>query len=136
VNVEAAVVAHLASDMAIAALVGTRVYHLKLPQSAKLPAVRVQLIDEQVGYQLRGEDGATPARIQVDAFAAEPAYDVAIAIATAVDDALSGQRFSVGSPAFEVIGVFRLDRRVMYEAEELRLVRVLQDYRVWSRTIH
>lgn len=135
-TVEQAVVEHLAADGGVAALVSTRVYQLRLPQSRTLPAVRVQIIDEPILYHLRGAAGIAGARVQVDAFATEQAYSTAVTLGEAIDAALSGQTFSVGSPAFEVVGVFRLDRRVMYEADELQLVRVLQDYWVWARTSH
>jgi hypothetical protein len=140
VTVEQAVLDHLVADGDVAALVGTRVYQLVLPQGGTLPAVRVQLIDEPVDYHLRGEVDITRARVQVDAYAGEASgvdpYSGATALGEAIHAALSGMKFSVGSPALEVTGVFRQNREVLYEAEELRLVRVLQDYWVWSRTVN
>jgi hypothetical protein len=141
VSVEVAIVQHLSDDAGVTALIAGRVYQLKLPQGATLPAVRVQLIDEPSEYHLRGERSLTRARVQTDAYAGgedfsgDP-YAQAVAVADAVHAAMSGDIFSVGSPIdVEVTGVFRAMRRVLYEAEELRQVRVMQDYIVWSRHV-
>lgn len=136
-TVEQATLEHLKADSAVAALVGARVYQLKLPQKPTLPAVRVQLIDEPVRYHLRGSVAVMRARVQADSYAAEASgsdpYASVTALAAAVDAALSGQRWSDdGSPVtIEVTGCFRQNRMVLYEAEELRLVRVMQDYYVF-----
>jgi hypothetical protein len=140
VSVEEAVRQQLLADAGLAALVGTRVWALVLPEHGDLPAVRVQLVDEPSTYHLRGEDALTRARVQVDAYAEEGAaadpYASAQAVADAVHAALSGVRFAVGSPVSrEVTGAMRDSRRVLYEAEELRQVRVSQDYIVWSRPV-
>ena len=65
-------------------------------------------------------------------------------LATAVADAINGDGSGTGlvgwtgtdggSPvSIEVAAVLRVDRAVGYEAEELRLVRVRQDFIVWWR---
>jgi hypothetical protein len=138
VTVEQVVRERLLADVTLAALVGTRVYMLKLPQKPTLPAVRVQLITEPRGYQLRGEDGAVRSRVQVDAYQYETAtdpYDSVSDVADAASTALSGHRFTdAGSPvSLEVTGAFRQSRRVLYEAEEFRLIRISQDFIVWSK---
>lgn len=138
-TVEGVVRERLLADGPLTALVGTRVYMLKLPQKATLPAVRVQLIDEPKDYQLRGEDGAIRARVQVDAYQYETAtdwYTDASDVADAVDASLSGKTYTdAGSPvSIRVTGGFRQSRRVVHEAvEEFRLVRISQDYLVWWR---
>lgn len=135
-TVEQAVRERLLADAPLAALVGTRVYMLKLPQKPTLPAVRVQLVDEPKEYHLRGEDGATRARVQVDAYQYETAsdpYDSVSDVADAAHAALSGTTFTdATSPAsVEVTGAFRQSRRVLYEADEFRLIRISQDFTVW-----
>lgn len=123
-----------------AALAGGRIYQLKLPQRPTLPAIRVQLIDDGTTTHLRGEDRAIRSRVQVDVYVEDTgdAYDTAVALAQAVHERLVGAPFVVsdgGSPADRgtVTGVFRVLRRPLYEAEELRLVRIQQDYIVWTR---
>lgn len=138
-SVEQAVIAQLVADADVAALVGTRVYQLKLPEQPTLPAVRVQLIDEPLSYHQRGVNGLRRARVQTDAYAWEydtahpEPYATANDLADAIDHALSGQSFSdAESPnTVQVSGCFRETRIPMYEAEELRIVRILQDYIVW-----
>lgn len=139
-TVEEAVIARLVSDTAVDALVAGRVWNLILPESPALPAVRVQLIDAPASYHLRGGHLVERSRVQVDAYAdvaggGDP-YASAVAVADAVHGALSGgPPFSLGSPAdVVVLGAFRETRMPLYEPEELRLVRILQDYQIWART--
>jgi hypothetical protein len=139
-TVEAAVRARLATDAGLEALVGGRVYQLKLPQTVTLPAVLVQLVDELPAYHLRGGVGLTGARVQTDVYAAEASgadpYAVATAVAEAVDAALSGLKGDVGTPpGRHVAGAFRISRRPLYEGESLREVRISQDFAVWSSPI-
>lgn len=127
------IVARLKDVGAVTALVGQRVYGLNLPQKPTLPAVRVQLIDEPNEHHLRGRNDLTRARVQVDVYVAEASgLYLANTIADAVDDAIDAQIFSMGSPATSVTGCFRRMREVMFEANELRLIRIMQDYYVWS----
>lgn len=136
-TVEEAVANHLAATSSVEAIVGERVYQLLLPQSPTYPAVRVQLVDEPGTPHLRGQDGLTRARVQVDGFVessgADP-YAAATALGDAIDAALTGAGFSVGG-ARQITGAHRMLRQVFYEAAELRLVRVLQDFVVWSRPV-
>lgn len=141
-TVEEAVIARLQTVSAVTALVSTRIYLDKLPQSPTYPCVRVQLIDEQTGQHLRGGESLRVARVQVDAFAREVSgvnpYALAVSVADAIhgDDAgsgLQGWSGTLGSPAVTVVSVFRSDRRRYYDPEELRLVTMSQDYQVTFR---
>ncbi len=139
-TVETAVRELLAADAGLEALVAGRVYMLKLPQAATLPAVRVQLVDELPAYHLRGTVGLTGARVQTDVYAAEASgadpYAVAEAVAAAVDAALSGLKGTVGTPpGRHVAGAFRISRRPIYDGAALREVRISQDFAVWSSPI-
>lgn len=132
-SVESAVVAKLKATSAVTALVSTRIYLLKLPQKPTLPAIRVQLIDDPQTKHLRGPNGMTAARVQVDAYQAETAvdpYGSVDSISEAVNDALVYEGFTVAG--IKVQSAERVDRRAMREADELNLVRMLQDFRVWS----
>jgi hypothetical protein len=86
-------------------------------------------------YHLRGAIDVTRARVQADCFAV--GYSSALAVADAVDTALSGQIFFAGGspPLIKVVGCFRQSRMATYEADELRCVRVMQDYDVWSKPV-
>jgi hypothetical protein len=146
VTLEEAVLTRLQALPALEALVATRIFQLKLPEHVVVPAVRVQLVSEQMVYHLRGGRGVRWGRVQVDAYAGEASggdpYAEAAAVAGAIDgDArgdeatgLSGWRGVIGSPPlFRILFIARDDRGIDYEAEERRLVRVRQDYLVWFR---
>lgn len=142
-TVEQAIADRLSSDAGVSALVGTRVWQLKLPQSPTLPAVVVQLISDPSEHHLRGEVGQTRSRVQVDCYGkdsgvADP-YEAVTDVAEAVSDALCGvEPFTVagaGSPSVDryVQFVRRLSRMSMHEGDELRVVRVTQDFLVVSQ---
>lgn len=138
---EVAILDRLKGRAAVAALVGTRVYQLKLPQKPTLPAIRVQLISEPATLHMRGPDGMVRSLIQVDAFANEidaanpDPYGTVTRLADAVDDALHGAAFpsTDSPPSVQVLMVKRENRMPLYEAAELRIVRISQDYYVWWR---
>ena len=139
-RVEEVVRARLLASAGVSSLVGTRIYQLLLQQGVTYPAIRVQLISEPRDYHLRGADGSVRSRVQIDAYAQATSgvdpYDVAGDIADAVREALTGVApfEDGGSPAeLLVTGAFVDSRRVLYEPDELRVVRVSQDVIVWSR---
>jgi hypothetical protein len=139
VTVEEAVIERLLSWPAMSSIVGTRIYQLLIPQSAVLPAVRVQLVDEPLMYHLRGDDGARRSRVQIDHYAdasSGDAYLTARQMSDATENAISGQRFFLGSPSeIEVTGSILIDRRPFFEAEELRQVRMLMEFVIWTKRL-
>ena len=142
-EVETAIRDRLAADAAVSAIVGTRVYRLKLPQNPTLPAVRVQRIS-RVEYEghLRGRAARFRSRVQVDALANE--YDsnnpdplgTQESLMRAIDDALVAQAFDSGDspPSIRVWLICQANAMEEYDANELRQVKGSQDYFViWSR---
>lgn len=134
---ERAIGRYLASVPAIVAIVSTRVHESFLPQSATLPALCVQLISGPRTHHLRGSNQTIRTRIQVDSYVSEdpesssdPGDDVD-ALAQAVEDALDGQGFVIDT--VEVTAALQSDRRKVRVADELRMLRVMQDFIVWSR---
>lgn len=142
-TVEEAVRLRLLEIVAVTALVSTRIYLDKLPQSPTYPCVRVTLIDELSEYHLRGGEGYRRARVQVDAYGREVSgvdpYAMAATVAEAINGADNGTGLSGwagrigGSPAMEICGVFRVDRRRSYDPDELRVLTMSQDYQVAFR---
>lgn len=139
-TVEEAVRLRLLMISALTTLVSTRVYLDKLPQTPTYPCVRVTLVAETSAGHLRGADALTSALVQVDAFAREVSGVDPYALATAVSDAvhgddagsgLSGWTGQVGSPSPTVQGCQRVTRRRSYDPDELRVLMMSQDYRVW-----
>ncbi len=140
---EQAVLERILDIGAVTAIVGTRVRMLKLRQAETLPAIRVQRISRLSDYHMRGENNLQRARVQVDVYAAEASggdpYASALDLAALVHGDGNGPNASglsgwigvtSGSPVMQIVGVFLVDDSVGYEAEELREVRVRQDYMV------
>lgn len=120
---------------------GARVYLMKLPESATYPAIRVQGIDDFGFVHLRG-GGANlrRARVQVDAYSREASGVDPFTVASDLADEINGDDAGSGLSGFlgtvgglEIAGVLNVDRQPLYEADELRLVRVRQDFFVWYR---
>lgn len=137
---EVAVAERLGDLAGVTALVSTRIYQFKVRQGSAWPVVRVQIVGETTQYHLRGEVGVYRTRVQVDAFAEETSggdpYAGATALASAIhgDGAGSGLSAWVGAIGDLLISSCqRIDRDVMYDAEERRLVRCRQDYMLWWR---
>lgn len=123
---------------------GARVYQLKLPQDPTLPAVRVQRIGNVREQHLRGPQGTVVTRVQVDSFVAEAsgAYGSVTDLADAIKgdglgdvaSGLFGFKGTHGSPAILIENVEIVhDGTPDYEGEELRLLRIRQDYLVHWR---
>lgn len=128
-----------------------RMFMLKLPQQVfsnedgdRRAAAVVQLIDDPKDYHLRGGSNFGRARVQVDVYAGESSgadpYENAEALADAIHgdeagSALSGFQGHVGgSPGgLFLTGVFRIDKQALYDADELRVVRIRQDYWTYYR---
>jgi hypothetical protein len=147
VTPEQVVLERIKDISAVSALVSSRVYQLRLPQGSPLPAVRVQQISDVGDMHQRGETNLFRTRVQVDAYAQEASgadpYDAATTLADAINgdwqdgspappNGLSGwQGESSGSPPdIRVLMTFRVARAVTYDPDELRQVRVRQDYQV------
>lgn len=136
---EVAIALYLEAAIAVEALVADRIYQLKLPQHVTLPAIRVQNVGERTDYHLRGGSLLSMTRVQIDSYADEfgggDPNDVAETLAAAVHATIDAQIFSVaGSPGtLDVLAVYRRNRMPVYEADERRIVGIMQDYIVWSR---
>jgi len=144
VTVEEAVRARVLSLATVVAIASTRVWMQQLPQSPIYPAVRVTFIDDPTVYHLRGPQGTTPARVQVDCYAKRASgvdtYTQVTDLHAAVDgdglgtqaSGLSGFIGDIGSPPFQIKGCFARGRATpRYDAEELNVLTLTTDYIVW-----
>lgn len=59
---------HLIETPEIAALFGIRIFHKKIPQAGKLPAIVYQIIADSPGRNLSGSDGTSTARVQLSLY--------------------------------------------------------------------
>lgn len=136
------VLARLATLSAVTTLASTRLYQMKLPQSPTYPAVRVQQISVVDTHHLRGVSQPTTYRVQVDAYVREASGLDALgscqALAAAIHGdgngpsatGLHGWKGAIGSPPLTVQLVTRANYAEGYDPEELRTVRIRQEYMV------
>lgn len=144
-TVEEAVCARILQIDDVTDIVSTRVYLDKLPQAPTYPAVRVQLVDDLTSQHLRGPNGLCRARVQVDAYAHEESgvdpYTQVAALAAAIHgdglgpsaSGLEGWIGGLGSPPFEIVECERALRLRTYDADELKILTMSQDYLIGYR---
>ncbi len=92
--------AFLIAQTSITALVSERVYPLRLPQKAVMPAIVLTRISEIGDVHLRGPNALSRARVQVDAWA--QTFDGAVALGDLCVQRLDGYQGTwtdSGSPA-------------------------------------
>jgi hypothetical protein len=111
-DVRPALLAFLAADAAIAALVvsggTTRIYPFKMPQGVTATSIVYNDISGQTGLHNQGSDGLASNRIQIAAWATTA--DAAQALALAIKNRLHGYAGLMGSGATEVnVLLVRLD---------------------------
>lgn len=126
--IEEALYTRLSGFAGLTALVGTRVFPLKLPPGTALPAVSFQLIDAQRD-RLSGQDGADRgAQFQFDSWAGT--YEAAKAVAVQVVAALD--RWSGTVAGVVVTASFIDDERDTFEEQvQEGIPRILTEATIW-----
>lgn len=132
--------AHLATDTAIAAIVGSgndaRIYPVKAPQGETRPHIIYHKISGQGDHHMQGPSGLNRPRMQIDCWAKRS--DVASQLALAVKARLDGLKepipYGSNSPQdeVEVIGAFFDSEREDYD-KETELYLTSHDYLIWFR---
>lgn len=126
--------AYLLGDNAIAALVGTRIHPVKLPQGQTQPSIVYSRISAIGEHHMQGSSGLARPRIQIDCWA--QSADIATALGNLVKERIDGFRgqmeFGGNSPAdiIAVQGVFFDNERDDYD-DAAQLYRLSRDYFVW-----
>lgn len=126
--------AYLLADNAIAALVGVRVYALKLPQGENRTSIVYSRISGLGDYHMQGPSGLSRPRVQIDCWAAD--IDQASVLADLVKERIEGFRgqmdYGSDSPpdAIAVQGIFFDSEREDYD-DTVKLSRVSRDYFIW-----
>lgn len=116
--IEQALASHLVDDAQLSALVSGRVYYVAAPQEVARPYVVYQRVTAQRMQALDGPCGVARVRIQVTAWADDPA--AARDVANAVRESLDGLTGADG------IGAARIDSEVEdYNPETARFGRAL-----------
>lgn len=128
-SIEAALVAELKAHAGLAALIGTRIYPLKLPQSATFPAVTYQRISGPRVSCMGGDSLAHP-RFQFDCWAT--GYLDALDVAAQVRAALQRTSGTIGSGSNTASGVaiYLINEIDDYEPDT-EYYRVTLDFIVW-----
>ena len=83
------------AGVAVAALVGTRMYARMLPQTPTLPAIVYQRVDTRRMHDMAGPDGLPRPRLQLTCWGATPA--AAYGLAAAVRARLDGYKGTWGT---------------------------------------
>lgn len=130
---------HLLDDPAIAALVVSRIYPLRLPQKAIMPSIVLQRISGIRYPHLRGAEALARPRFQVDCWG--QTHDAATSLGALVRQSLNGFKGSWTSDdspeiTIQVQGILLQDERDMFEEEVLGgLCRHSADYFVFHGTV-
>ena len=127
-RIDQALFTRLSTYAGLAALVGTRVYPLRLPESLVLPAVVYTRITGERESAIASDVGLAHGVWQFDAWAAK--YDGARTVADEVLGALKRQEFTAAS--VDVLEALLEREHELYEPEA-RLYRVSMDLTVWYR---
>jgi len=132
--IETAIRTLLLADVAVAALVGERVYSGLPPQRPTAPYVQLWKVDKISGLTLDGTRGPNVVRVQVDCYAGD--HDAVRALASAVN---GNDSQSTRGPLHGYVGTvagvrinrleLSLERGTQFE-EDAKLYRVGADYLV------
>ena len=133
-NIRSALRAHLLDDAAIAAVVGARVYPLKMPQGQTGTSIVYSRISNSGDHHMEGPSGLSSPRMQIDCWSTNP--DTAASLADLVKERIDGFRGEIGyggdSPSnrVRVQGVFFDSEREDYDSD-VQMYRVSRDYFIW-----
>lgn len=126
--------AYLLADAAIAAIVGTRIHPVKLPQGQTQPSIVYSRVSGLGDNHMHGPSGLSRPRIQIDCWA--QSVDTAASLANLVKERIDGFRGSMlwgeNSPeeAIVIQGIFFESEREDYDSESA-LYRMSRDYLCW-----
>lgn len=124
--------AFILADTAIAALVGTRMYPIQLPQNPTLPAIRFFRASGTRPQSTTGPLGQSNPRFQIDSYAIS--FEAANNLSELIRKRLDGYRGPAGSEDDFIQGAFFETERDFWEAEPLPGMYVAsRDYMIWFR---
>lgn len=130
-TIEGAILARVAAYGALNALIGTRVYALRLPETPTLPA----LVFTRVGEDFEHASGAdeTTRRMLVQFSTWSTTYDGATGAKTVADQVHAAfSRFSGTLDSTVIEGIFA-ENVVDLDDDETKLYHVAEDFTIWYR---
>jgi hypothetical protein len=123
---------------AIAALVGTRVHPVILPQAPVYPAITYQQITGLSHYSQQGPSALADTRFQLDLYAGS--HTGVLQLRDAVMQRISGAQGLYGSPPVQIQGAFRSMERDAYEQQLERsgptVWRKSLDFNIWFTEVY
>lgn len=117
---------YLLGSAGLAALVSDRVYWIERPQGDPFPSIVLTVISDNQGYRLRGRDGLSKARIQVDIYA--DTYADSLMIEKQIGHIFDPVKFSHGSTSFTIFEDFRREGRETSTPDTDRPFRISTDF--------
>lgn len=93
-SIETGLQSHLSADANVSALVSSRIYPLRLPQSFTLPALTYQRVSTERKPTLSGPNERVVGRFQINCFAVS--YSAARTLANKVRISLNGYKGTLG----------------------------------------
>ncbi len=130
--IENAVRTALANDVALAALVGARIYYSVAPQDTLTPYVAMSLVSSIPDHNFQGASNLTLARFQFSIFAAT--YLLTKQIADAIKTVLQGYSGTLGGAGgVAVNGCFYEDEVDLDPEQQTNLYGLAVDYRLWHQ---
>lgn len=126
-NIQPGLIDYMLADASIAAIVGSRIYPIKMPQGVTAASVVMNRISGLGDHHMQGPSGLSRPRMQIDSYA--PTFQAAVTLANAVKERIDGAAgtFGTGSDIVEVQGIFFDTEEDRYD-DSADLFRVRQDY--------
>lgn len=125
---------YLLGDSAVAAIAGSRMYHVIASQGVTQPHIVFNRISGQGDHHMQGPSGLNRPRLQIDCWAqdADTAAALALAVKARIDGFKGAIAFGSSSPqdSVAVQGVFFESERDDYD-DTAKLFRVSHDYLIW-----
>lgn len=128
--------AFLLADAAIAAVVGARVFPIKMPQGEKGTSIVYLRVSNVGDHIMSGPTRIARPRFQIDCWAGTPgaASDLANLVKERLDGYQGPMPYGSASPqlSVEVLGIFFQSERDGYDSDN-ELYSASRDYMIWHR---
>lgn len=131
ITIEEGLYHFLTNNAGLVALVGTRVYPNRLPQSGTLPALTYQRIDSPriATHDTAGASGTARPRFQFDCWGAT--YATCKAVSDALRAALNGYRGTMGAADPVTVQSALIQDETYDDFEDAGMGRMATDYIIW-----
>ena len=131
ITIEEGLFAYLSANAGVSALVSTRIYPNKLPQTVTLPALTYQRIDSPRvhSHDSSGSVGTARPRFQFDCWATT--YAAAKALSDALRGALNGYKGTMGTTSPVTVQSALIQSERFDDYADAGVCRISCDYIIW-----